>query len=396
MGTRVQVGALLGRVGFHIAKERLTRPRPVRLREVPPSAEALTTEWLTRALCDGEPLAAVTGFELGPRSDGTSVRQQLRVSYNDPGQWAGLPEHLFTKSAPTFLTRMVGAGVGLSRVEAMFYAHVRRELDIETPAVRYSAYDAVSHRQLLITDDVTVTRGARFGSALDRTLTRDQAEQVIDLLANLHAHFWEEPLQRWYGSWLEDAHEITATLNVAIGAAARIRTGFERARAVIPPAVYARRAEVHPALMRSQQLNVYLGPQTLLHGDVHPGNWYVTRDGRMGICDWQLAVRGGPARDLAYALSTHLTVEQRREWENDLLDRYLEQIAKRGVDIGPAPEDLFLAYRQQMTYPMLAWLATIGRSPLQPKYQPDEISLANLARVATAFDDLSTLEAVGV
>jgi hypothetical protein len=29
---------------------------------------------------------------------------------------------------------------------------------------------------------------------------------------------------------------------------------------------------------------------------------------------------------------------------------------------------------------MFAWLATIGRSPLQPKYQPDEISLTNLDR----------------
>jgi hypothetical protein len=45
---------------------------------------------------------------------------------------------------------------------------------------------------------------------------------------------------------------------------------------------------------------------------------------------------------------------------------------------------------------MLAWLATIGRSPLQPKYQPDEISLANLERITTAFADLETLDAVGV
>jgi aminoglycoside phosphotransferase (APT) family kinase protein len=90
--------------------------------------------------------------------------------------------------------------------------------------------------------------------------------------------------------------------------------------------VYARRAEVHPALMRSQQLNVSVGPQTYLHGDVHPGNWYVTGDGRLGLYDWQLSVRGGPARDLAYALSTHLSIEQRRAWERDLLDRYLVRL----------------------------------------------------------------------
>jgi len=394
MGTRLELGALVGRVGYHVARERITRQRPTSLREVTRSAEALTVDWLTRALCDGTPGAAVTGFELGPRNDGTSARRQLRVGYNDAGRAASLPEALFTKSAPTFLTRMVGAGAGLARVEATFYDRVRPELDIETPVVRYSAYDPVSHRQLLITDDVSVTRGARFGSALDRTLSREQAEQVIDLLASLHAHFWQQPLQRRYGSWLQDAYEVTLTLNVAIGAAARILSGFERARAVIPPAVYERRAEVHPALMRSQQLNVATGPQTFLHGDVHPGNWYLTGDGRMGIYDWQLSVRRGPARDLAYALSTHLTVEQRREWERDLLAHYLEQLAKRGVENPPTPAELFLAYRQQMTYPMLAWLATIGRSPLQPAYQPDEISLANLARITVAFSDLATLDAL--
>ncbi len=44
---------------------------------------------------------------------------------------------------------------------------------------------------------------------------------------------------------------------------------------------------------------------------------------------------------------------------------------------------------------MLAGLATIGRSPLQPRYQPAEISPANLERISQAFADLGTLAAVG-
>ena len=395
MDPRLELARMVGKVGYQVTKERLTRPRPTSLRDVPPSVAALTTEWLTAALCDGVPGAEVVSFELGARNDGTSARRTMRVTYNAAGREAQLPEALFTKSGPTFLTRMVGAGVGLARVESNFYALVRPQLDIEAPVTRYSAYDPVSHRQMLITDDVSVTRGACFGSALDRTLTRDQAEQIIDTLAGLHARFWQAPLNRMYGSWLPDAYEVTAILNVAIGAAARISSGFERARHVIPPEVYARRAEVHPALMRSQQLNVSGGPQTFLHGDVHPGNWYVTADDRMGLYDWQLAVRGGPARDLAYALTTHLPVETRREWEQDLLERYLGKLDEAGVKTALSRDELFLGYRQQVCYAMLAWLATIGRSPLQPKYQPDEISLANLERITQAFADLETLAAVG-
>lgn len=399
MDPRLELVRMVGKVGYQITKERLTRPQPTHLRDVPPSAEALTPAWLTAALCDGVPGAEVVSYELGARNDGTSARRTMRVTYNAAGRDADLPEALFTKSGPTFLTRMVGAGVGLARVESNFYALVRPQLDIEAPVTRYSAYDPVRHRQMLITDDVTVTRGARFGSALDRTLTRDQAEQIVDTLAGLHARFWRAPLNRMYGSWLPDAYEVTAILNVAIGAKARIAAGFERARHVIPAEVYARRAEVHPALMRSQQLNVGDGPQTFLHGDVHPGNWYVTADDRMGLYDWQLAVRGGPARDLAYALTTHLPVDTRREWERDLLDRYLDQLDSHldaaGDKADLTADALFLGYRQQVCYAMLAWLATIGRSPLQPKYQPDEISLANLERITQAFADLETLEAVG-
>lgn len=107
--------------------------------------------------------------------------------------------------------------------------------------------------------------------------------------------------------------------------------------------MYARRAEVHPALMRSQQLNVAVGPQTYLHGDVHPGNWYVTGEGLMGLYDCQLNARGGLARDLAYALTTHLAVKARREWERDLLDRYLGKLDEAGVKPEVTREELFPA-----------------------------------------------------
>jgi thiamine kinase-like enzyme len=316
------------------------------------------------------------------------------VRYNDAGTDAGLPEAVFTKSAPSFLSRMVAAGARLAQIEASFYRLVRQELDIEAPATLYSAFDPVSHRLMLITDDVTVTRGATFGTALDRRLTRSQAEQVVATLAALHARFWNAPLQHMFGDWLRDTHRYLQILDDALDASARILSGFERARAVVPPQVYARRHEVYAALVESQRHNAFGGSTTFLHRDVHPGNWYLTRDGALGLYDWQMCVIGGPARDLAYALTSHLTIADRRAWECELLEHYRDELAARGVESPPGAADLFLDYRRQVVYGMFAWLATIGRSPLQPKYQPDEISLANLERMTQACADLDTLDAL--
>lgn len=394
MGTRAQMIGLVGRVGYHVTRERLLRPRPSSLDEVPAGPEALTADWLSRALCAEVPGAQVVDFELGPRNDGTSARRTLRVTYNDAGRAAGLPEAVFSKSAPGFLNRMVGAGAGLARIELTFYRDVRPLLDIEAPRTLHAAFDPVSHRQMLLTDDVAVTRGASFGTALDRTLTREQAEQLVRTLAAVNARFWGEPLRDRFGGWLRGVQEYLAMLDGTLNARARIASGFERARDVIEPEVYRRRGEAYDVLVRSQHLNATTEPQVFVHGDVHPGNWYLTGDGRLGLYDWQMCVIGGPARDLAYALSTHLPTEDRRAWERELLEAYLDELRTRGVADPPTPDELFLAYRRQVIYGFFAWLATIGRSPLQPRYQPDEISKANLRRISQACADLETFDTV--
>ena len=47
--------------------------------------------------------------------------------------------------------------------------------------------------------------------------------------------------------------------------------------------------ENYPAAVRL----IDKGPQTVLHGDSHPGNIYF-RDGKAGLLDWQVVKRGHP------------------------------------------------------------------------------------------------------
>jgi hypothetical protein len=91
MPTKAQLPVLAARVAVSVARERLAPVRLASLDDVPPAASALTTGWLTAALCRGVPEAAVADVEIVGGSDGTSSRRALLVTYNAAGQHAGLP-----------------------------------------------------------------------------------------------------------------------------------------------------------------------------------------------------------------------------------------------------------------------------------------------------------------
>ncbi len=209
---------MTARVARSVVAERVTKPRPTTLREVPPGPEALTREWLTLALCDGVPGAEVTSFRFGDRHSGATARCHLTVEYNAAGRAAELPEHLFTKSTPTFTTRLLSAAVNLNEVETAFYTHLRPELDIESPLGYYAGYDPLTERAFLLLEDVGRTRGAVFGTVLTRRLTKAQAEGVVEVLATLHARYWDAPILRRFGRWVRNPVEYIDRLNATLPA----------------------------------------------------------------------------------------------------------------------------------------------------------------------------------
>ena len=106
------------KIGGRVAFERLTRPKARRAEDVPCSPGAITPEWLTAVLCKEAPGAVVTDVVVKPASAGTHERHQLIVSYNDPGECAGLPRSMFTKSLPSVVTRMIG---GFNVLGSLFF-----------------------------------------------------------------------------------------------------------------------------------------------------------------------------------------------------------------------------------------------------------------------------------
>jgi aminoglycoside phosphotransferase (APT) family kinase protein len=164
---------------------------------------------------------------------------------------------------------------------------------------------------------------------------------------------------------------------------------FDKAAHVIPDSVRSQVGEIMPAAIR--YLDIHKSePETLMHNDVHIGNWYQTGEGRMGVYDWQLLTRGHWSRDVAYAISSSLTRDDRRAWERDLLKRYIERFAEHTgtrLDFDQA----FRAYRQQIVLALLSWTITLCHSPFHPNMQPEDMSLAMIERMTGAMDDLDSL-----
>jgi len=105
--------------------------------------------------------------------------------------------------------------------------------------------------------------------------------------------------------------------------------------------------------------------------------------------------RGGWAYDVAYAVASSLTVDDRRLWERDLLAFYLDRLHAAG---GPRLDfyEAFRTYRQHMPYPYLCWLMTlVGQSSVTPDMQKEYVSMNIVERSAHAIDDLETLKAFG-
>ena len=129
-------------------------------------------------------------------------------------------------------------------------------------------------------------------------------------------------------------------------------------------------------------------PNTVMHGDAHPGNMYF-RDGEAGLLDWQAVRRGHPSRELAYTLITSLTPEDRQSAQRELLDIYRRALAATG---GPEldRDDLWLRYRQGALYAYVAPLITAGMGGMQV----EDIALEGLRRGVWALDDLETIAAL--
>jgi hypothetical protein len=379
----------LDRIKAEYERDAALRPPARTLDEVPAFYECITPEWLTHVMRRRYPDATVQTLRLDIKDSGTTNRRRIFLEYA-PGTAPGTyPSSVFCKGAQELANRItmsVGSAVG----EVRFYNEIRPELSIEAPECFFAAVDLNSYRAIIVLQDMRAE--AEFCNY--RTpVSKARAESQIALLAAMHGRFYQSRAFAAEFSFVEPFCERFKRLTTYHGLESACDRGLVAAEPVIPAPILARRSQVWPLTMRSVERLSEL-PQTLVHSDVHLGNWYVRQPETMGLCDFQNVTRGHWSRDLAYMMVTSLTVDDRRAWERDLIRLYLELLPAHGGGV-----ETFAAtwenYRQQMLSVLAYWTVTLTPAPtMAADMQSRETALCFLERIGRAMQDLETLDSL--
>jgi len=306
---------------------------------------------------------------------GTSSRGRLVLTGSD------VPESVFVKiGASSAATRLMGELGRLGHTEVCFYRQLAPEVT-GIPEAYGTAFDGWTGRYLLVLEDLP--ESCEFPDTL-HPISVDQAGLIVELLATLHATFADRVRLNGRGplSWLyTPSGDATSMLTGPL-----MKTSMKRlAESTTIPVENGRFIADNYRAVASL---IDAPPNTVMHGDAHPGNMYF-RDGQAGLLDWQAVRRGHPSRELAYTLITSLTPEDRRAAQRDLLDEYRRILAAAG---GPEldRDNLWLRYRQGALYGYVAPLITAGMGGMQA----EEIAMEGLRRGVAALDDLETVSAL--
>ncbi|KHK89105.1 phosphotransferase [Novosphingobium malaysiense] len=355
---------------------------------LPARPEEITAEWLTSALSQTVPGAAVLDFEQDEAWYGTATKLKLRVELNDTARNAGIPASIVVKGrfAPELQITE-----SLYEAEVKFYRDLAPKLGLNVPLCLFAGSDPLRGQHIVILEDLAC-RGATF-CRVHNPLTFAQASSFLDNMARLHAAYWNSPEFEPGGS-LQDIPFWDA---VSPGA------GGDHARRQLQPDAWEQHMNLPRGIGLPQRfrdrdwmiraldaLNAFgrRGDFTLLHADHHLGNLYLDGQGRAGVLDWQSPAKGAWSHDLTYFLVSALDIEDRRNWDRALVGHYINRLRDCGVVRPPSLDEAMEAFRIQIVDGLFYWAV----NPVE--WQEELNNCAVAPRFAIAALDHDTAGAV--
>ncbi len=320
--------------------------------EIPVTLDrVLDQEWLEAALSTLSGGGRVVSVEPAEVVKTMASKIRVKVAFKGGSRDSA---HLCIKG---FLDHDLGENAGgvTTLREADFYLKIAPNISMETPPCRVVVADREASRCIFIMDDM-VAAGAHFYSALE-PLTVDQTAETLEQLARLHAAHQLLPDNPWIPNRIQ-----SIALNGGHLSIEQIQSLMHDARRSDLPD----RTLDADVLMHGIKLLAERGaslPQTILHGDVHPGNIYQAANGKLGFTDWQCIQRGHWSLDAAYHIASVLPIDVAEREERHLLNHYLASLKSLDVKV-PEKEAAWKEYRCAPIYGFYQWAITQRVDPL--------------------------------
>ena len=295
--------------------------------DFPKQLDELTVEWLQAIMSphiEGAVIAGFTPHVIGVGEGFMGQLARIELAYTE--DTATAPHSLIVKFAASRSdTREMAREQNLYRREIGFYRDIGQDVGIRVPACYHSEFDEASQHFVMLLEDMAP------GEASDQVegTSKETSRLVIENFARLHAKWWNSDKLEDY-DW---AKWIIREMSMDEGLE-RLRESIREVEETGKFDAYPemkRLMYLLPPLFRMQPAPPY--PFSLAHGDLRSDNIIqpTQAGGEFCVLDWQLAGKGDPVNDIARWLVQSISVEDRRETEQELLRLYHDKLVEHGV-----------------------------------------------------------------
>jgi hypothetical protein len=259
--------------------------------------------------------------------------------------------------------------------ELFKYEHL--EIPVSTAKVHGIKY--TPSRFCLILEDLS-QRQVEFPNIWSKFVDKSLGRQVLTTLAQVHAKYWQKkcPGEIW-----NDANRPYQ--GIAMGMYTLYNVEHHYKPGLVPDKIHKVFTQ---ALWHWREYRQYLSksqPRCLCHGDTHMGNFYIEKDGTIGMVDFQVLSEENPIRDVTYFLASSYDPDLLEQDEKYLIGFYLEKLQELGVKNPPKFEEAWFAYRMQLFYAMYAFVFSGGFANLMDSVQTN-CGVERIVRVMERVD----------
>jgi len=341
-----------------------------------PLAEDLTASWLSDAL--GHRVDSVTSEIVGTGQMGSTHRLRLA---GDPALPATVLAKLPSEDAGT---RMLMAGAYLNEIR--FYNDLAGGVDIQVPHTYYAGIGEEGTFTLLMQDLAPAQVGDQIAGC-----SPGQARGAVVNLAGLHGPTWCDSQLLTIEGMLPSGPEMGELLEVTYPPAIEIFLDMlgDRISAEDTATLTAITA-LMPTWMSSR-----VEQFALLHMDYRLDNLLFDEDAVYAV-DWQGLSVGHPLRDVAFFLSTGLSVADRRAHEEEIVRAYHAKLAAYATEANGLGGYTWERCWEDYRFGMLqnTFITVFGCAYSSRTERGDRMFLAMIERGCAAIRDLDVLELI--